>query len=302
MTIPAAAAVVASNTAIMAARAATGPCSLILVGAVAPTDILTVSFVATLAATPYTAGIKITLTAAAGDTLAVTASDTTGIISIALANTTPAKNTASLIQAAIRSVNGGAGAGLVKGISVAAIVCAAGGNWDTATVAPGTGMTALPFTGGAGETITPNVTALLAQPISCRTISATAGGTGGDIGAVSVIVYGTNINDEAISETLTAFTVNTAATKTGLKAFKTITSIFLPSHDGTGATISIGYSEVFGVPFKFAKVPYLKATLAGVIETTVPTVTTSSTVLCLNTVKINSTCNGTEICLYWFLP
>ncbi len=71
-------------------------------------------------------------------------------------------------------------------------------------------------------------------------VTATAGGTAGDIKAVQVIVAGTDPNDLAITETLPAFTVNTAGTVTGVKVFKTVTSITLPKHDGTGAATSVG--------------------------------------------------------------
>lgn len=306
MVIPADEAVVASTTAIMAARAATAPCHATLVAATAETDILTINFVATQADDPV-GKISFVLDANDSDALAVSAVDATGVITILLANSTASKNTAALIQAAIRAVtpSGEGGVqGVVNGVSVAAVVCVAGGNWDTAAVAESTetDMTDVQCTGGGGEDITPNVTVLFAQPPCCRTITATAGGTGADIGAVAVTVYGTNIDDQEISETLPAFVVNTAATKTGTKAFKTITSVHLPSHDGTAATVSLGYSEALGVPFHFSKKPYLRATLDGVIETTAPTQVNDSDEIEKNTVDINSTLNGKEVCLYWFLP
>lgn len=302
MVVSAGEAVAASNTAILAARAATGPCKLTLVAASAETDILTVAFPATSADDP--AGVvSITLDAAADDNLAVSASDTTGIITILLAKDTASKNTATLIQAAIRGVTpAGGAAGVVKGIDVSGIVCTAGGNWNTAAVAEGAGMTAVAFTGGGGEDIYPDISPWFTQPPCCRTITATAGGTGADIGAVAVTLYGTNIDDQEISETLTAFTVNTAGTKTSLKAFKTLSRIHLPSHDGTAATVSIGYSDALGVPFKFTKRPYIRATLAGVIEATAPTVVVDADEIEKNTVDLNSSLNGTEVCLYWFLP
>lgn len=297
-------AVAASNTAIMAARAATAPCSCTLIAASADADTLTITFPATSADDPVGV-LTVTLDAAADDNLAVSASDTTGVITILLANSTASKNTATLIQAAIRGVTpDGGSAGVVKGISVAAVVCAAAGNWNTAAVAEKAGgsMTGVAFAGGAGETIIPDETVLFHQPPCARCITATAGGTGGDIGAVSVVLYGTNINDQVISETLTAFTVNTAGTKTSTKAFKTITSVFLPSHDGTGATVSLGYSDALGVPFMFAKKPYLRATLDGVIEANAPTQVNDADEIEKNTVDLNSALNGKEVCLYWFLP
>ena len=306
MTIPAASAVVASTTGLMAARAATGPCTATLIAASAETDICYVKFVATQGSTPV-GKVSFVLDAAGDDALAVSGVDSTGVITILLAKTTASKNTAALIQAAIRALTpSGEGAvqGVINGISIANVVCTAAGNWDTAAVAESTttDMTDVQCVGGGGETIIPDETVLFHQPPCCRTITATAGGTGADIGAVSVIVYGTNIDDQPISETLPVFVVNTAGTKTSLKAFKTITSVFLPSHDGTGATVSLGYSEALGVPFMFAKKPYLRATLNGVIETTAPTQVNDADEIEKNTVDINSTLNGTEVCLYWFLP
>jgi len=298
-------AVVGSTTGLMAARATTGPCHATLVAASAETDTLTINFVATQTDTPV-GKISFVLDANTSNELAVSAVDATGVITIKLASSTAASNTAALIQAAIRAVtpSGEGGVeGIVNGISVAAVVCVAGGDWDSAAVAESTttDMTDVQCVGGGGETIIPDETVLFNQPPCARTITATAVGTD-DIGAVSVIVYGTNINDEVISETLPVFVVNTAGTKTGTKAFKTITSVFLPSHDGTDATVSLGYSEALGVPFMFSKKPYLRATLDGVIEANAPTQVTDSDEIEKNTVDINSTLNGKEVCLYYYLP
>lgn len=302
----AAEAVAASNTAIMAARAATGPCSATLVAASSESDKCTVSFPATSGSTPV-GNVSLVLDAAVDDNLAVSGVDATGVITILLANSTASKNTAALIQAAIRALTptgDGAVQGTINGIDISAVVCAASGNWDTAAVAESTttDMTDVAFSGGGGETVTPDVDVLMTQPPCARTITATAGGTEASIGAVSVILYGTNIDDQVISETLTAFTVNTAGTVTSTKAFKTITSVFLPSHDATSATVSLGYSEALGVPFMFSKKPYLRATLNGVIETTAPTQVTDADEVEKNTVDLNSSLNGTEVCLYYFLP
>ncbi len=302
MVISATEAVAASATAIMAARAATAPCSLTLIAASSDNDKLTITFPAEQA-DEAVGVLTVTLVAAANDALAVTASDTTGLITIALAKNTASNNTAAKITTALNAVTPSGGeAGVVKGIDVSKVVCTAVGNWDSAAVAPkATGQSGVAFAGGGGETITPNVNALFAQPPCCRTITATAAGTGGDIGAVAVTVYGTNINDEPISETLPAFSANTGATKTGVKAFKTITSVFLPSHDGVGATVSLGYSDALGVPFMFSKKPYLRATLDGAIENA-PTVTVDADEIEKNTVDLASSLNGKEVCLYWLLP
>lgn len=305
MVFTAAEAVAADTDGLMAARAATAPCHATLVAASAETDTLTINFVATQAATPV-GKVSFVLDANASDALAVSGVDATGVITIKLANGSANKNTAALIQAAIRGLTptgDGAVEGIINGISIAAVVCVAAGNWDSAAIAESTetDMTDVQCTGGDGETITPDETVLFHQPPCCRTITATAAGTQNDTGAVSVILYGTNINDEPISETLAAWTVNVSATKTSTKAFKTITSVFLPSHDGTGATVSLGYSDALGVPFMFSKKPYLRATLNGVIENA-PTQVTDADEIEKNTVDLASALNGTEVCLYYILP
>lgn len=78
-------------------------------------------------------------------------------------------------------------------------------------------------------------------------ITATAGGTTADIKAIQCIVVGTDENDLSITETLPAFTVNTAGTVTGAKVFKTVTQVTIPAHDGTGATTSLGLDGSPGV-------------------------------------------------------
>jgi hypothetical protein len=75
-----------------------------------------------------------------------------------------------------------------------------------------------------------------------KQITATFGGTAADIKAVQVIVIGTDGDDAPLTESLPAATVNTAGSVTSVGSFKTITSIEIPPHDGTGATTSVGVS------------------------------------------------------------
>lgn len=137
--------------------------------------------------------------------------------------------------------------------------------------------------------------AAINNPSPSRNITATAGGTAGDIKAVQVIVNGTNDNDEAISETLPAFTVDTAGTVVGNKAFKTVTSYEVPNHDGNGATTAIGTGAKLGLG---RKVPYntvLNAYLNGVKEGTAPTVASSASAVESNTVSLNSALDATDV-------
>jgi len=252
------------------------------------TDILTIAIPSSIGAAGN--ALKVLLTTAAGDTLAVTKTDGTGTINISLAATTATKNTASLIQAAIRSLT------TVGGVSVAAVTCAAGGNWDTAAIATGeSGSKA--FTGGQTEAA--NVlTSGITSPAMCRNVTATAGGTAGDIKAVQVIVEGTNAAGKAISETLPVFTENTAGTVVGNKAFKTVTKITIPAHDGTGATTSVGTGAKLGLYHTLAHDTVLKAAHNNVAEA-VSVLATSASAVEANTAIMTSALDGAAVDIYY---
>lgn len=163
-----------------------------------------------------------------------------------------------------------------------------------ATAADTNGILAAVADDGTQQEITTNIT----NPSTPKNITATAGGTATDIGAIQVIVEGTNFADEVITETLPAFTVDTAGTVSGSKAFKTITKVTIPAHDGTGATTEIGFGEVLGLPYKLEHNTVLKSYLNNTLEGTNPTVTTSETNIEDNTLKLNSSLDGTAVDIY----
>lgn len=148
---------------------------------------------------------------------------------------------------------------------------------------------------GAQQVITTGIT----QPTTPRNITATAGGTAGDVKAIAIIIEGTNMNDEAITETLPVFTVDTAGTVTGSKAFKTVTKITIPAHDGTGATTAIGTGAKLGIPYKLTHNTNLFAFLDNTKEGTAPTVAVSSTALESNTITLNSALNAKKVDAYF---
>jgi hypothetical protein len=141
----------------------------------------------------------------------------------------------------------------------------------------------------------------ITNPVVPRNITATAGGTAADIGAIEIVVEGTNANDEAITETLPAFTVNTAGSVTGSKAFKTVTKITVPAHDGTGATTAIGFGSKLGLPFKLAHNTCEMAFLDNAKESTDPTVAVSTTALESNTITLNSSLAGKVVDAYFLI-
>lgn len=144
---------------------------------------------------------------------------------------------------------------------------------------------------GSGQTITSAIT----NPAVPRNITATAGGTATDIKAIQVTINGTDANGATITEALPAFTVDTAGTVTGSKAFATVTSIVIPAHDGIGATTAIGTGEKLGLGVHLARNTVIAAYLNGTKEGTAPTVAVSASALSSNTVDLNSSLDGSEV-------
>lgn len=163
-----------------------------------------------------------------------------------------------------------------------------------ADAASNTGVHAAVTDTGAGQTVKTSIT----SPDVPRNITATAGGTAGDIKAISVIVYGKDYSNTAVRDTLPAFTVNTAGTVQGTLAFKTVDSVYIPVHDGTGATTAIGWGDKLGLPYKLTHNTVLFAFLNNTKEGTAPTVVTNSSVLSKNTIDLNSALNGTKVDVY----
>jgi hypothetical protein len=163
-----------------------------------------------------------------------------------------------------------------------------------AVVASNTAVLAAVTDDGTTQEITTGIT----SPAYARVISATAGGTAADIKAIQVIIEGTDMDNKTITETLPAFTVDTAGTVTGTKAFRTVTKVTIPAHDGTGATTAIGFGAALGIPYKLAHNTVLLAYRDNTREGTLPTVTTSATVLDANKFTLNSALNGTKVDVY----
>lgn len=138
----------------------------------------------------------------------------------------------------------------------------------------------------AAQTITTGIT----QPKVPKniTIKGNAAGNAGD-----VVINGTDYAGAALSETLA---LNAATEVLGTKAFKTVTSIVVPAETHVGTdTVSIGFGEKLGLPFKLTHNTVIKTLLDNAVEATAPTVTVSATVLASNTADLNTALNGAKI-------
>lgn len=163
--------------------------------------------------------------------------------------------------------------------------------------------TSADYLSAADNSVAINTSTILAQPTCPRNVVATPGGTTANVTAVSVTVTGTDETGATISEVLPAFSAGAGTAKVGNKAFATITNISCPIN-GAAVTLSVGPGAKFGIPHKLARntVPKGCAFLNNVREATEPTVATDASVLCNNTILLNSAPNGTAIDVYYFVP
>lgn len=165
---------------------------------------------------------------------------------------------------------------------------------------PALGTTTAVHAAVTDDGTTQTITTAITSPDVPRNVTATAGGTAGDIKAIQVTVTGTDAEGATITETLPAFTVNTTGTVTGSKAFATVTSISIPAHDGTGATTAIGLGAKVGLGERLSLDTVIAAHLGGAREGTRPTVAVSASTLASNTVTLNSALNGTEVVVDYY--
>ena len=145
-------------------------------------------------------------------------------------------------------------------------------------------------TATASQVITTNIT----DPPYPRNIIVTPGGTTTDVKAGNITIAGTNIADNSITEAL-AFLANATGATTGAKAFKTVTSITVPTQDGGGATFTVTFGNKLGLPYMFTEKPFLWAKDDGVIEATAPTIVIDSDEVEKNTVELNTAMDGSVI-------
>lgn len=145
----------------------------------------------------------------------------------------------------------------------------------------------------AGKTVTatPADDEFIAQPPCARNVTVTvAATTAGDVKAAAIVVTGTNLAGETITESFTP-TADTPATLVGAKAFKTIASVAVPAQDGASVTVDVGFGQLIGLPYKLAKKRVLLTLNDGVVDTA-PTLTISESALESNTVDFNGSLDG----------
>lgn len=158
-----------------------------------------------------------------------------------------------------------------------------------AVAASDTGILAATAMPGSGTTVVTEGITNPAVPRALKIKGNAAGITG------NVVIAGTNYADEALTETIA---LNGATAVDGVKAFKTVTSITIPPRNAEGNTVSVGYNDKLGLPYKLAHNTVLIASLDNSREATAPTVTVSQTAIESNTVDLNSALNGKQVDVY----
>lgn len=117
----------------------------------------------------------------------------------------------------------------------------------------------------------------------------------------TIVIVGTDLAGNAITETLTP---NDGATVAGAKCFATITSITGAGWVTGGGKdkVTLGFGALIGLPDKLTDAAQvLGASLNNVREGTHPTVTVSATLLENNSVDLDSAYNGTPVKIYYIV-
>lgn len=110
----------------------------------------------------------------------------------------------------------------------------------------------------------------------------------------NVVINGTDARGAVISDTLT---LNGTTPVNGVKAFKKITSIDTTGVSGISstATVTVGCGVALGLGRMQAFAAPLFATVDGVADSALPTMTTSTTVISLNTATFATAPNGSHL-------
>lgn len=155
---------------------------------------------------------------------------------------------------------------------------------------------------GASSAAAATVSSFSAQPDVARNIVITPAGTTTDIEACDIIVSGTNVKGDSISEMFT-FAANASGAVTGVKAFKSVSSIYWPANcesGGFAATWSVGVGSKLGLNKCMDNAAhFFQAGYAGAFESTRPTVVAGGTEPERNTIQLNTSLSGGAVVAFF---
>lgn len=144
-----------------------------------------------------------------------------------------------------------------------------------------------------------------AQPDVPRNLSITPGGTTGDIESCVIVVSGTDYQSHSISENF-VFAADATNKVSGLKAFKTVSSVLWPADCESGsfaATWSIGTESSLGLKRCINNAgDFFFSLLNGAKEATAPTLHPSGdSSVASNTVLFNGSLDGVNDFVLYFM-
>lgn len=145
-----------------------------------------------------------------------------------------------------------------------------------------------------GETTV--VTTAITNPVVPRALRV-KGNQAGVAG--NVVIEGTNMCDEVITETIA---LNAGSAVEGNYAFKTVTKITMPARVGVGDTVSVGWNDKLGLPWMLTRNTVYAAFLDNAKEGTAPTVVVDNNEIHKNTLDLSSSLNNKPVYVIALLP
>jgi hypothetical protein len=140
-----------------------------------------------------------------------------------------------------------------------------------------------------------------APDCGARNVTVTQTATDAEDTNGTIVIVGTDLAGNAITETLTP---NDGATVAGAKCFATITSITGVDWVTAGGKdkVTLGFGDLIGLPDKLTDTAQvLCASLNNVKQATAPAVAVSATALESNTVNLDSALDGTPVKIYYLV-
>jgi hypothetical protein len=167
--------------------------------------------------------------------------------------------------------------------------------WTAAQATLGTSTAVLAATSSvAASTVNKGFT----QPSTPRNLVVTPTGTAGNVTAVSVVVFGRDLAGNQINESF-LLTAGALTAATGSRAFAQIDYVSVPAV-GAATNITIGVGSKLGLSVLLTANASVMAFVNGVKEGTLPTFTTSTTDLSMNTCTFNTALSGVPVSLIYF--
>jgi len=142
-----------------------------------------------------------------------------------------------------------------------------------------------------------------APDVGARNVTVTQTATDTEDTNGTIVVAGTDLAGNAITETITP---NAGATVAGAKAFATITSITgagwaVDGVEGTKDKITVGFGAVIGLPDKLTDTAQLMAVSLNNVGEAIAASSVSATALESNTVTLTSALNGSPVKVYYWI-